>query len=74
MSAPLSPEAMAAIQAAAAPGLSSLRADAPQTLSEWAAEHFLLAGESSHQKGGWVGWPKRSVSAMAQLVRSLPTA
>ena len=37
MSAPLSPEAMAAIQAAAALGLSSLRADAPQTLSEWAA-------------------------------------
>ena len=53
----LSPEAMVAIQAAAALGLSSLRADAPQTLSEWAAEHFLLAGESSHQKGGWVGWP-----------------
>ncbi len=57
MSAPLSSEAMVAIQAAAALGLSSLRADAPQTLSEWAAEHFLLAGESSHQKGGWVGWP-----------------
>lgn len=57
MSAPLSSEAMAAIQAAAALGLSSLRADVPQTLSEWAAEHFLLAGESSHQKGGWVGWP-----------------
>lgn len=57
MSAPLSPEAMAAIQAPNALGLYSLRADAPQTLSEWAAEHFLLAGESSHQKGGWVGWP-----------------
>ncbi|MEG1065512.1 phage terminase large subunit family protein, partial [Comamonas sp.] len=57
MSAPFSFEATAAMQAAAALGLSSLRADAPQTLSEWAAEHFLLAGESSHQKGGWVGWP-----------------
>ncbi len=74
MSAPLSPEAMAAIQAAAALGLSSLRVDMPQTLSEWAAEHLLLAGESSHQKGGWVGCPKRSVSAMEQLVRSLPIA
>lgn len=50
-------EAMEAIKAAAALGLSSMRAEAPQTLSEWAAEHFLLAGESSHQKGGWVAWP-----------------
>ena len=49
MSAPFSPEAMAAIQAANALGLSSLRADVPQTLSEWAPEHFLLAGQSSHQ-------------------------
>ena len=57
MSAPLSREAISAIQAAAQLGLSSLRADAPQTLSEWAADHFLLAGESSHQKGGWVAWP-----------------
>lgn len=37
-------------------GLDSLRAEVPQRLSEWAAEHFKLAGESSHQKGGWVGW------------------
>lgn len=50
-------EAMEAIKAAAALGMSSMRAEAPQTLSEWAAEHFLLAGESSHQKGGWVAWP-----------------
>lgn len=57
MSAPLSREAISAIQAAAQLGLSSLRADAPQTLSEWAADNFLLAGESSHQKGGWVAWP-----------------
>ena len=57
MSAPLSREAIAAIQAALQLGLSSLRAEQPQTLSEWAAENFLLAGESSHQKGGWVAWP-----------------
>ncbi|WP_417285341.1 phage terminase large subunit family protein [Comamonas sp.] len=50
-------EAMDAIKAAAALGLSSMRAEAPQTLSEWAADQFLLAGESSHQKGGWVAWP-----------------
>ncbi|WP_312593971.1 phage terminase large subunit family protein [Comamonas terrigena] len=57
MNAPLTKEAMAAIKAAVSLGLSSLRAEVPQTLSEWAAEHFILAGESSHQKGGWVGWP-----------------
>lgn len=57
MSAALSPEAVKAIKDALRLGLSSLRADVPQTLSEWAAGHFILAGESSHQKGGWVGWP-----------------
>lgn len=57
MSAPLSHEAIVAIKAAVALGLESLRAEAPQTLSEWAAENFILAGESSHQKGGWIGWP-----------------
>lgn len=57
MGAPLSPEAVTAIKSAVALGLSSMRAEVPQTLSEWAAHHFILAGESSHQKGGWVGWP-----------------
>lgn len=57
MSAPLSKEAIAAIKAAVSLGLSSLRAEVPQSLSEWAADHFVLAGESSHQKGGWVAWP-----------------
>lgn len=37
-------------------GLDSLRAEVPQRLSEWAAEHFRLAGESSHQKGAWEAW------------------
>lgn len=50
-------EAVAGIKVAVDLGLSSLSADSPMTLSEWAAEHFLLAGESSHQKGGWVAWP-----------------
>lgn len=57
MTAPLSKEALHAIKAAVRLGLDSLRADEPQTLSEWAAQHFILAGESSHQKGGWVAWP-----------------
>lgn len=46
-----------AITAAVALGLSSLRAEPPQRLSDWACEHFRLAGESSHQKGGWTPWP-----------------
>ncbi len=57
MTAPLSKEALHAIKAAVRLGLESLRAEPPQSLSDWAAQHFILAGESSHQKGGWVGWP-----------------
>ena len=52
MTAPLSKEALHAIKAAVRLGLESLRADEPQTLSEWAAQHFILAGESSHQSAG----------------------
>lgn len=57
MNAPLSQETIKAIKEAVALGLESMRADEPQSLSQWAAEHFKLAGESSHQKGGWVAWP-----------------
>lgn len=57
MNAPLSKEALKEIKAAVRLGLDSLRAEAPQRLSEWAADHFKLAGESSHQTGGWVAWP-----------------
>lgn len=46
----------AAIKAAARLGMDSLRADVPQRLSDWAAQHFELAGESSHQKGAWEAW------------------
>lgn len=53
----LHPETAAAIKAAVRLGLESLRAEAPQRLSDWAREHFKLAGESSHKKGGWVAWP-----------------
>lgn len=53
----LSPEAIAAINAAVCLGLESLRAEIPQTLSQWAAANFVLAGESSHQKGAWEAWP-----------------
>lgn len=57
MNAALAREALVAIKRAVTLGLDSLRAEKPQTLSDWAADNFLLAGESSHQKGGWVAWP-----------------
>ncbi len=38
-------------------GLESLRALPPMTLSEWATRHFILAGDSSHQRGAWQPWP-----------------
>lgn len=49
-------ETAAAIKAAVRLGLDSLRADPPQRLGDWARDHFHLAGESSHQKGGWIAW------------------
>lgn len=45
-----------AIKAAVRTGLDSLRAETPKRLSEWAAQNFQLAGESSHQKGAWEAW------------------
>lgn len=46
-----------AVLAAVQSGAGSLRAETPQTLSDWARDHFKLVGESSHQKGGWEAWP-----------------
>lgn len=51
------PETRRAVGAAVRLGLSGLRADPPQRLSDWAAEHFKLEGESSHQVGAWEAWP-----------------
>lgn len=52
----LSKEARVSIRQAVKAGMESLRAQPPQWLSEWAAENFVLAGESSHQKGAWTSW------------------
>lgn len=52
----LHPRTAVAIKAAVRLGMDSLRADVPQRLSDWAAQHFELAGESSHQKGAWEAW------------------
>lgn len=49
-------ETRSSIAAALLLGLESLRAEVPRRLSDWAAEHFRLAGESSHQKGTWEAW------------------
>lgn len=38
-------------------GMESLRAMPPLSLSQWAAKHFILAGESSQVRGGWEAWP-----------------
>ncbi|MBB3641160.1 phage terminase large subunit family protein [Variovorax atrisoli] len=56
MAAHVSRETFTAVLHAVTLGLGSLRAEVFQTLSEWAADHFKLAGESSHQKGGWIAW------------------
>lgn len=50
-------EARKAIRQAVRRGMEPLQADPPQNLSEWAEDHFQLAGESSHQKGTWESWP-----------------
>jgi len=52
----LHPETAAAIKAAIRIGLESLRAEPPQRMGDWAPDNFILAGESSHQKGAWVAW------------------
>eukprot|EP00456_Euglypha_rotunda_P052084 TRINITY_DN4199_c0_g1_i7.p1 TRINITY_DN4199_c0_g1~~TRINITY_DN4199_c0_g1_i7.p1 ORF type:complete len:689 (+),score=106.56 TRINITY_DN4199_c0_g1_i7:1920-3986(+) len=56
MSAYVSRETLVAVLHAVKLGLASLRAEVYQTLSEWARSNFKLAGESSHQKGGWIAW------------------
>lgn len=50
-------ETRAAVMAAVRSGMASMRAEPPQRLSDWAADNFKLAGESSHQKGAWEAWP-----------------
>jgi terminase, large subunit len=53
---PFEHQTVSAVGAAVRTGLASLRAEVPMRLSEWAREHFKLAGESSHQKGSWIAW------------------
>lgn len=46
-----------AVLAAVRAGLEPLRAVAPQSLSNWAAQHFYLSAESSHEQGSWQAFP-----------------
>ena len=60
---PLPRETAASIKAAVRLGLESMRAEPPQRLGDWAQDNFILAGESSHQKGAWTAWPCSSCKA-----------
>jgi phage terminase large subunit GpA-like protein len=50
-------ETQRAIVAGLLAGLEPLRAVPPMSLSEWAAVHFRLSAESSHQQGQWTAYP-----------------
>ncbi|MCL5459989.1 hypothetical protein M3M33_15230, partial [Loigolactobacillus coryniformis] len=50
-------ETQRALVQAVLAGLQPLRAEPPQSLSEWAAEHFQLSAESSHTQGQWEAYP-----------------
>jgi phage terminase large subunit GpA-like protein len=50
-------EAAESIKRAVRLGMDGLKAEPRQRLADWAANGgFVLAGESSQQKGGWVSW------------------
>jgi phage terminase large subunit GpA-like protein len=53
----LHPETRKAIARALAAGLGVFKATPPMALSAWAAEHFVLSPESSHQHGRWTAYP-----------------
>lgn len=38
-------------------GLEPLKAEPPQRLADWAAQHFKFTGDSSHKTGDWDPWP-----------------
>jgi terminase, large subunit len=50
-------ETQRALVDAVVAGLAPLRADPPESLSRWAAQHFKLSAESSHTQGQWEAYP-----------------
>lgn len=53
----LHPETRKAIAQALTSGVGVFRSTPPMSLSAWAAEHFILSAESSHQQGRWEAYP-----------------
>jgi len=51
------PTTLQAIARAVPLGLEPLRAVVPVRLADWAHEHFVLVGDSSHATGRWELWP-----------------
>lgn len=54
---PVPLELRTSLLAAVRSGLEALRAVPPLRLSQWAKDHFVMAGESSHKRGKWHAWP-----------------
>ena len=52
----ISKETADAIKRAIRLGMDGLKAEDRLRLADWAAESFVMAGESSQQKGGWSAW------------------
>lgn len=52
----ISAETAVAIKMAVRQGLDGLKSQERQRLADWAAAYFVMAGESSQQKGGWQAW------------------
>ncbi len=52
----ISRETADAIKRAVRLGLDGFKAEQRQRLADWAAQNFVMAGESSQQKGGWSAW------------------
>ncbi len=53
----LAPETRKGIARALTCGFEVFRTTPPMSLSEWAAAHFKLSAESSHQQGRWRAYP-----------------
>jgi len=52
----ISAETAAAIKRAVRRGLEGLEGRERQRLADWAPDNFIMAGESSQQKGAWQAW------------------
>jgi phage terminase large subunit GpA-like protein len=51
------PELRRSVLAKMQAGMTPMKTAPPMSLSRWAAEHFVLSAESSHQQGRWEAYP-----------------